>query len=314
MLIGIIVLAILMVGSFFLFTGIARGLKKDNAEYYEGTIRVMKILRLVIPLILLIIMILMFLFGGIKILDTTEIGVVKTFGEVSHTISGGLNFVNPITDTVDIYDLRVHVKEASFASYTKDAQPVTAAIEYQYELEPTAAMTVATQFGNYETLETKLANVVEERAKIVFARYGAMPLLENRSNLSAEVRAEVELLEQSFPVNFTSVVVRDIDFSDAFENSVERKMEAEQNALRAENEKQEAITRAEQAKEVAEIEAEAAIAKARGEAEALAITREALENMPDTWIAQLYLDRWDGKLPQFISGDGTGIMITPNLD
>ena len=50
------------------------------------------------------------------------------------------------------------------------------------------------------------------------------------------------------------------------------------------------------------------------EARALEITREALENMPDTWIAQQYLEKWDGKLPQLITGDGSGLMLTPNLE
>ena len=36
------------------------------------------------------------LIGGIKIIDQTEIGVVKVFGKIDHTISGGLNFVNPL--------------------------------------------------------------------------------------------------------------------------------------------------------------------------------------------------------------------------
>lgn len=115
-------------------------------------------------------------------------------------------------------------------------------------------------------------------------------------------------------MNFTQVVVKDIDFSDAFEQAVEAKMQAEQNALRAENEKQEAITRAEQEREVARVEAEAAVLAAEGEARALEITREALENMPDTWIAQQYLEKWDGKLPQFITGDGTSVMLTPDLE
>ena len=53
---------------------------------------------------------------------------------------------------------------------------------------------------------------------------------------------------------------------------------------------------------------------AEGEARALEITREALENMPDTWIAQQYLEKWDGKLPQFITGDGTSVMLTPDLE
>lgn len=209
--------------------------------------------------------------------------------------------------------MRVHVREAQFASYTKDAQPVTAAIEYQYELLPGSVRDVAQQFGTYEILETKLAAVVEERAKIVFSRYSAMPLLENRSTLSAQVRDEVALLEENFPVHFTSVVIKDIDFSDAFEAAVEAKMQAEQNALRAENEKKEAITRAEQAREVAAINAEAAVAAAEGEAKALEITRQALENMPDTWVAQQYLEKWDGKLPKIVTGGSSNIMLTPNL-
>lgn len=44
-----------------------------------------------------------------------------------------------------------------------------------------------------------------------------------------------------------------------------------------------------------------------------AIVLRALENMPDTWIAQQYLEKWDGKLPQLITGDGSGVMLTPNL-
>lgn len=251
------------------------------------------------------------LLNGIRVVDQTTLGVVKVFGKVDHTISSGLNFVNPITSTVDYYDLRVHVRESQFASYTKDAQPLTVSIEYQYELLPENAMDVAGQYGSYEILETKLANVIEERAKIVFSKYGAMPLLENRSTLSSEVWNEVKAIEEVFPVHFTSVVVKDIDFSDAFEIAVEGKIEAEQKALRAENEKKEAITRAEQEKEVAEINAKAQIAKAKGEADALKITREALENMPETWIMQKYLDKWDGKLPTYMTGDnGLPIMIT----
>ena len=101
-------------------------------------------------------------------------------------------------------------------------------------------------------------------------------------------------------------------FSDAFEASVEAKMTAEQNALKAEQDKRTAVIKAEQQKEVTAIEAEAAIARAKGEAEALEITRQALQNMPDTWIAQQYLEKWDGVLPQIMS-DGANLMITPNM-
>lgn len=302
MIFTIALFACLIIAAFGILTSVSSLAKKESADennserYRESMKKRAKTfgrLRFIVPLILLLILAFIFAISGIKIIDTTEIGVVKTFGKVDHTISGGLNFVNPISDTVEIMDLRVHVKSSEFASYTKDAQAVTGSVEYQYELLPGSAMEVATQFGTYEILETKLNAVVEDRVKVVFARYGAMTLLENRSTLSVECMNEVRGLEEIFPVHFTSVVVNNIDFSDAFEAAVEAKMQAEQNALRAENEKKEAITRAEQAKEVARINAEAEVLSAQGEADALKITREALENMPQTWLAQMYLDKWE---------------------
>ena len=312
MIIPLVILAIVAICGVAVTTAMRKGLDPQDS-YDRGRRKMLGIVRVFIAAGCAAVAALAMLIGGIKIMDQTEVGIVKVFGKVDHTISGGLNFVNPISDTVEVMDLRVHVREAAFASYTKDAQPLTASIEYQYEPIAAQAMNIVAQYGSYEIMEQKLSAAVEERAKIVFARYSAMPLLENRSTLSTQVQEEVRELEALFPVNFTQVVVKDIDFSDAFEAAVEAKMQAEQNALRAENEKQEAITRAEMEREVARVEAEAAVLAAEGEARALEITREALENMPDTWIAQQYLEKWDGKLPQFITDGGAGVMLTPDF-
>ena len=313
MIIFSIILAIVAIAAFVIVTFIRRGY--DPNDDYENDVRkALNLARWITVIAIVIVFILSMVIGGIKIIDQTEVGIVKTFGRIDHTVDGGLNFVNPLTDTVAIMDMRVHVREAAFASYTKDAQPLTSTIEYQYEPIKGRAMEIYAQYGDYEIMESKLSAAVEERAKIVMARYGAMTLLENRSTLSQQVEVEVRELEELFPVSFTQVVVKDIDFSDAFEKAVEAKMEAEQNALRAQNEKQEAITRAEQAREVAKVQAEAAIASAEGEAKALEITRKALESMPDTWIAQQYLEKWNGVLPTYMTGDSaTSVMLAPGL-
>ena len=289
----------------------AAGSDSWDRKNAEKTIKLGKRLKTfsAIPVVILLIATLL---SGIHIVDTTEVGVVKTFGQIQRTVDGGLNLVNPFTDTVEMYDLRVHVKEAQFASYTKDAQPLTATIESQFALQPEYAMEVAKIYGSQEIMESKLANIIEERAKIVFSRYSAMTLLENRSKLSAEVEQEMKNIEDLFHVDFTSVVVRDVDFSDAFEASVEAKMEAEQKALKAEQEKKEAIIRAEQAEETAKIEARAKVAEAQGEAEALMITKEALEKMPSNYTELQYLEKWNGVLPQIVS-EGSNLMLTPNL-
>jgi regulator of protease activity HflC (stomatin/prohibitin superfamily) len=304
----IVFLIVMVVIALIVF--ISLGIAAKNSEDEDA--RLIKKLRIVIPVILILITAATFFIKGIKIIDSTEVGVVRTFGNITREINSGFNIVNPISDTVTTYDLRVHVRTESFASYTKDAQPLTASIEYQYALDPSYVLQTAKEYGSYDILESKLGNVVQEKAKIVFSRYSAMTLLENRSNLSSEVATEVRTLEELYHISFTSVIVQDIDFSDAFEASVEAKMTAEQDALRAEQEKKTAVVKAEQEKEVAAIEAEAAIEKAKGEAEALNITRQALENMPDTWIAQQYLEKWDGQLPTIVS-DGANLMITPDL-
>lgn len=312
MIVFMILLAVLAIAAFVILTAVSKSLAKDSDEYYQRKAKSIRRIRFLACGIIVAVMAVTCIVGGVRIVDQTEIGVVKTFGQISKTIDGGLNFVNPMTDSVSMIDLKVHKQERAFASYTKDAQPVTASVEFQTEVVESRAAEIIADYGSQEAMEEKLGNLVEERTKIVLAKYSAMPLLENRSNLSAEVKAEVEILEEIFPVNFTTVIVRDIDFSDAFEQSVEAKMTAEQAALKAEQDKKTAVIKAQQEAEVAEIEAKAAIAKAKGEAESLEITRQALQNMPETWIQQQYLEKWDGVLPKIMT-DGSNLMITPNL-
>lgn len=287
---------------FLLMSLVKKGLMKEGDEWSTRKAKKIGRLRYAICIPLLALMFLICLISGVRIVDQTEIGVVKTFGQISGTIDSGLNIVNPLTDSVTMVDLKVRKSERSFASYTKDAQPLSAGCEYQYEVVPTRAAEVIADYGSQEAMDEKLGNLIEERVKIVLARYSAMPLLENRANLSPEVTAEVEKLEEQFPVHFSSVIVRDLDFSDAFEASVEAKMTAEQNALKAEQDKKTAVIKAQQEKEVAALEAEA-----------LEMTRKALENMPEGWIQQQYIEKWDGKLPQIVT-EGSGLMLAPDLN
>lgn len=309
MIVTTIILLVLALSVFIAFTAIGNAMAKD--EYAKEAAPKVKRFRW-LSLVLVFILAVLMLVTGFRIIDQTEVGVVKTFGHITGSIGSGPHLLNPLTQTMVKYDLTVHVQNRDFASYSKDAQPMTASVEFQYDLNPDAAVRVAEEYGSYEALETKLGNVVEERVKIVLSRYSAMTLLEDRSTLSAQCFDEAKHLEETFPVHFTSVIIRDVDFSDAFEASVEAKMQAEQDALRAKEQAAQAITEANRDKEVAAINAEAAIAAARGEAEAMEIIRSALQNMPEAYIQQLYLEKWDGHLPQFVT-EGTDLMLAPNF-
>ena len=77
-----------------------------------------------------------------------------------------------------------------------------------------------------------------------------------------------EAISADYYVNITTVVLTNIDFSDAFENTVEEKMIAEQQKLKAQYEKEKAVIEAEKELEVSKLAAQAAVAKAEGNAEA----------------------------------------------
>lgn len=302
----LVLLAVVFIGS----TAFAKYAEKEG--YPKDADKARKVRDIVCP-ILAAILVLLCVLSSITMIDSTEVGVVRSFGRIDREIGEGLNWKNPVSESVEKYDLRVHIRDVQFESYTKDAQPVIVTADYQYKLRPGEVMDVAREYGSYEVMESKLQSVVEEKVKTVFSKYSAMPLLENRANLSPEVYAAIEELEGLYHVDFTAIVVRDIVFSDAFEASVEAKMTAEQEALRAEQEKKTAVVKAEQQKEVAAINADAAIEQARGEAEAMQITREALQNMPEAYIQQMWIDKWDGKLPSVQSGSQSAIVVNPNI-
>ena len=156
----------------------------------------------------------------------------------------------------------------------------------------------------------------------------------------------------NYYVDITMVALTNIDFSDVYEQAVEAKMVAEQAKLQKDYENQAAEAAAKTAAEVAkmkadadayakekaaEAEAKAIIAKAQAEAEALNIQTlevakmlgltvvidgvEVLDPNMTSADAKLiaeyieyikYLESWDGKLPDTVVGDDTGIIINPN--
>lgn len=98
----------------------------------------------------------------------------------------------------------------------------------------------------------------------------------------------------------------------AVQNALNAKVEATQNAMRRENEVQQAIAEAEKAREEAKGVADAALIRAEAEAESIRIRGEALRNNPNLVELQA-VEKWDGKLPQYMLGEGATPFITvPN--
>jgi regulator of protease activity HflC (stomatin/prohibitin superfamily) len=284
-----------------------------------------RLIRTAAGIICPVIIIAIFAFSGIRVIGTTEGAAVKRFGKIDRVIYAGLHFINPVSQSLEKYDLSVRQEDLNYDAYTRDGQTVSVQMIIQYTIQKDKLAEITEEYGSQKLLSERITRVAEAQSKTIFSKQTAMSLLETRSTLGAEAYAAVSAaLDENYFVSITKAEIVDISFSDSFETAIAAKVEAEQNKLRAQTEadqakinaerdKSVAVTRAEAEYESAKKQADAAIETARGEADALRLRQAAWDNMsPETRAAMLqedYLHSWDGKLPSTVLGSEASVML-----
>lgn len=251
-------------------------------------------------------------------IDTGEAAVVKVWGEAKEIKGEGLNFDSWISTRYVKYDLKTQEVKSEISAYSQDAQSMTANLTVQFRVQSDKLLEINKEYGELDVLTKRIKAISEEKAKVVLASSSAMSLIETRSGLSANVEEAIKSAVGQYYIDITMIAVTDITFSEAFENTVEDKMIAEQEKLKAEYEKEKAIIQAEQQLEVAKKEAEAQLEKAKKDAEAIEVKAEAeanaLQIVKDAWDAipdsvkqvmlqEMAIEKWNGELPYAMVGD-----------
>lgn len=290
--------------------------------------------------------------------EAGQIAVVKHLGEAKNVRTAGTYFDFWITRKYEIYDAKVQNMDIRTQAYSKDAQTMSIAMNVQYKIDETKVIEIANQYGTIDLLANRIESIATEKTKATLSSYSAMNIIETRSTISPLVEETIKnAVNEEYCVDIVAVVLTNIDFSDAFEKTVEDKMIAEQEKLKAEYEKETAIVNAEKELEVAKLEAQAKLERAKADAdaqievaraEAQAIKLKSVEvaralgfNINETEITdgegvvtaveyeidftgksaeeiQLitdylkyieYLNKWNGELPEVMTGDSASIMI-----
>ena len=267
--------------------------------------------------------------GSIHQVNAGEVAVVKIWGDAREVRSAGIYFDGWLSHKYEIYDCKVQQIPISTSAYSNDSQPMDIELYVQYQIQQENAMKIATNYGGLDMLEGRIQTVSIERMKAVLSKYPAEELIKTRNTISPEVEQSVkEAITTDYFVNITTIVLTNIDFSDAFEKSVEDKMIAEQEKLKAEYENERAKEKAEADLEIAKKEAEAIKAKAEQQAEAQKLLADAeayaLNKLNETWssltneqkeaiLKKQFIEQWDGKLPDTMVGDSFLKWITDTL-
>ncbi len=248
------------------------------------------------------------LLNATTVVDAGTRGVVKTFGEVTGVFGEGLHFRAPFITEVVPVDVKTQrlISESSAAS--RDLQIVTTQVVLNYRVDPDSVATLVREIGiDYEAKIIDPA--IQESVKAATAQFTAENLITQRPLVSDSIRQVLNERLTPRGIIVEEVSITEFNFSAEFSRAIEAKQVAEQDALRAERELRRAQIEAQQQVARAEAEAEARLQIARAEAEALRLQREVIS--PE--LLQLrFIERWNGILPRFMSGD-SGLLPLINI-
>lgn len=239
-------------------------------------------------------------------------GILTTFGKVEDKVlTEGFNWKSPFQKVIKI-DNRTQKTTETFQAFSSDIQEVDILLAVNYSINQETAQKL------YRTVGTEYyQNIVYPRllegTKAIFAEYTAEQLISNREILSEQIANIVVPSVSQYGIVVSSIMVQNIDFTDAFTNAVEAKQVAQQDQLTMEAEQEanrqviKAQADAEQARIAAQAELE--VTKIQADAAEYAGQKEAARNKAiAAWLTSdllkyYYIQQWDGKLPTYMLGE-----------
>jgi regulator of protease activity HflC (stomatin/prohibitin superfamily) len=229
-------------------------------------------------------------------------------GAVIGTADPGLGFKLPIIESV--VDISVQSQAQLYENilaYSRDQQTAGLNLSVNYRFPADQVEKIYREYGGEAGVISRLLDrQVLEEVKNVFGKFNASTAIQERERLAAEVQMAIQRAVIG-PIIVESVQIENIDFSDAYENSIEARMLAEVEVQKVrQNAEREKVTaeitviqaQAEADAQLARATAEAEATRIRGDAEAAAIRAKA-DALRDNagLIALTQAERWDGKLP-----------------
>ena len=230
--------------------------------------------------------------------DQGERAVVLRLGAVTGEAGPGLHFKIPWVNTV--HKITVQNQNRRYTkveAYSRDQQPADMNVSVTFRASNPSE--IYSEYGDLDGAITRLIDPrVMSSVKTIFGQYDAVRAIQERAALNKDFDAAVTeaIQAQQSPIQVISVQIENIDFSDAYEQSVEQRMLAQVEIQRREENLRTTQVEAQIARTKAEGEANAI--RLKGEAEAAAIKARADALRANADLVQLQaVEKWDGKLP-----------------
>jgi regulator of protease activity HflC (stomatin/prohibitin superfamily) len=257
-----------------------------------------------------ILVVLIIFFACCTVVDAGEVGVKfhkwsaneQDYGGVEGTCKGWV-FYNPFTTDVFTYPTFTQRKQyETFNVNAKDASLFEMDPTIAYRIDPDKVCSIFTKYrvGVKELEDGYIRTCIYEAYRTCANQYTSDSLMGNRANFERDVRARLEksLMSEGFLVEeFTSKITAPASLTEL----INSKVAAIQSALKAENLVKEASAKAKI--KVAEAEGLAQATKIKADAEAY-YNRTIAASLSPMIIQEDLIEKWDGKMPQIVGGNG----------
>ncbi|MCE3251492.1 MAG: band 7 protein [Cellvibrio sp.] len=265
---------------------------------------------------LVILFLITVVYGSWYTVDQGERGVHLRNGKIIGTAAPGLGFKIPLIDTVVKISTQTHTASyQELQAYSRDQQPATIRASVTFSVP---ADKVEEVYENFKSIDSMIARLVDRQVPTqvenIFGKYTAISVVQERVKFGIDVTDAITKAING-PIVINSVQIENIDFSAAYEKSVEDRMRAEvevqtqkQNLEKERVSAQIAVTKAqaEADSQLARAKAEAESIRIRGDAEASAIKSRAEALAQNQNLIELTkAEKWDGQLPKTMLPNGT---------
>ncbi len=209
----------------------------------------------------------------------------------------GLHFYNPFFADVREISVQESKWESKTEAFTADTQTAFVDFSVTYYPQPNRIGELWAKFG--EDWQNKVVGqVVLGAMKDSIGKVRAGDLVEKREDVAKAAQSNIQEALNERGVVVTRLDFTNLNFKDEYEKAIQDKLTAVETAIAEKN-------RTEQVKE----QARQQIETAKAEAESMRIKTQALAQNK-ALVQYEAVQKWDGKLPQIILGNGA----TPMLD
>ncbi len=249
----------------------------------------------IIIVVAIIFALIAFLFGSFFTVPVGYVGVrINIISGQTESFARGTYFKVPIVHKVVNYDVKTQRQEFKATSASKDLQAVHAIIVVNFRPDYSKVNDIHTNIGSdyqWKVIEP----AVQEAAKAAISKLPVEMVVVERENLRASIESRLSEKLAPYSIIIENVNITNIDFSSEFNRVVEEKQIEEQKVKKAEYQRKQA-----------EEEKKTQILLAEAEAQKQQLLRQSVNK---EIIGLKWIEKWDGRLPTYMMGDGQNVIM-----